>query len=396
MEKVIYIHIPKTAGVTIREGLTKYYDKNEVYHVLNPKEWLASKYESELLKTKFIHGHFGWDVASNEVFNDFKKIVFIRNPLSRVRSLYNFLKGSEFSACITEADKKRVAFAKGSTFEEFALNEVVGIKGGVCNQQTKFLTSDLNPEVADSEKIETAISRLSEMFSVGVVERMQESLNILTYKLGVLPINAEVVRNSSKLISDYSSGFIDLVRERNQLDFMLYAAAEEMLNKQVVALDGLPLKKLALERLFIGEPPRNNLTLLFDESIIGENWHDCENNDSFHWRFTGPENLTTLYFPPLIKSERVLNIYIPHVICEDVFKKVKFFFNGVELKGVVVKNLQGLYVLNYRLASNIIRQDSYNELQIETIYTKSPDDGDDRLLGIAISKIELLNVIVKF
>jgi len=394
MEKIIYIHIPKTAGVTIREGLTKYYDKKEVYHVLNPKEWLASKYESELLKTKFIHGHFGWDVASNEVFSDFKKIVFIRNPLSRIRSLYNFLKGSEFSACVTEADKKRVAFAKGSTFEEFALNEIVGIKGGVCNQQTKFLTSDLTQGVTDLDRIETAISRLSDMFSVGVVERMQESLNVLTHKLGVLPINAKIVRNSSRLMSDYSSGFIDLVRERNELDFMLYDAAKDILNNQIVSLKGVPLKKIALERLFDGEMPGNNITLLFDESIIGENWYECENNDSFHWRFTGPENVTTLYFPPLIKSERVLNIYIPYVISEDVFKKVKFFLNEFELMGTAVRNIQGLYVLSYRLTSSIIRQDSHNELQIKTIYTKSPDDGDDRLLGIALSKIELLEIII--
>ena len=394
MDRVAFLHIPKTAGVTIREEITKYYDSSEIHHVLHPNKWVP---ERRVKEAKFIHGHFGWRVANHDYFDGFKKILFIRDPLSRIRSLYNFLVGCEVSACVSDADLRRVEFAKSSTFEEFALNDVKGIKGGVCNQQTRFLTDDLKPGISDSDRIDMAISRLSQITVVGVVEKMQESLDLLSYELGILPINSNIKRNSSVMQSNYSPEFLEAVRDRNALDFMLFDEAKKILQRKLKILNGVSLEKLALDRQYINKVAQEQLELSFDSAIFGENWYERESNESFVWRFTGPNKLTRIYFPAIDSSPKVLNIYIPHVVDVNIFDEIKINFNGFKLAGVILMHCSGQYVLTSIINTSYLYSSNHNVLEIETDFTKKPAGlNDDRLLGIAVSKIELLATIREF
>ena len=90
----IFVHIPKTAGTTIRHQLAGSYRKEEVRLVypgekgfVQPDELLAYS-ANELRQVRFIHGHFDHSIAEAIPCCDPIYATILRNPVARVVSLY--------------------------------------------------------------------------------------------------------------------------------------------------------------------------------------------------------------------------------------------------------------------------------------------------------------------
>ncbi len=117
--KVISIHVPKTAGTTFKKVLRQIYHPEEIFFdyphrgdlrhnmLTNPKPGI-----------KVIHGHFPSHKYDSK-FPECRKIIWLRDPIKRLISLYFFWKTWQI---LVESDGENLAPVKESslTFIEFA------------------------------------------------------------------------------------------------------------------------------------------------------------------------------------------------------------------------------------------------------------------------------------
>ena len=84
------MHIPKTAGSSIRQLIKRNYNENERYSVYG-YDSINSKLDKANYNSKIIYGHF----KINQIdFKGAKIFTFFRKPYSRCISLYNYTKKS--------------------------------------------------------------------------------------------------------------------------------------------------------------------------------------------------------------------------------------------------------------------------------------------------------------
>ncbi|MDJ0518101.1 MAG: methyltransferase domain-containing protein [Trichodesmium sp. MO_231.B1] len=117
--KVISIHVPKTAGTTFKKVLRQIYHPEEIFFDYPHRGDLRNKMlTNPKLGVKVIHGHFPCH-KYNSKFPEFKKIIWLRDPIKRLISLYFFWKTWQI---LVESDAENLAPVKESslTFIEFA------------------------------------------------------------------------------------------------------------------------------------------------------------------------------------------------------------------------------------------------------------------------------------
>ncbi len=182
--KSIFIHIPKTAGNSVSEALYG----EEVFHI-------PAKVYQKILKDEY---------------NAYFKFAFVRNPLSRIRSAYEFLKRGGLQNKDDKMFKEKV-INKYPTFEKFVIdwlnrknmNEFIHFI-----PQIYFLSDSKDNIIVDF---------------IGKVENINSDFKYVCKKLGLIKQLKELNKtnyNKSKIIS---SDVQDKIR-------MLYKKDHEILN----------------------------------------------------------------------------------------------------------------------------------------------------------------------
>ena len=113
--EIIFVHVPKTAGTAMRKILLNIYGQDRIVldYQKQPVEEILTKINGSP-NFKVISGHFKVDKYQN-LFPNAKRIVWLREPIKRLISQYNFwqrtVKGKGFMP-ITKEKQKLMAFAK--------------------------------------------------------------------------------------------------------------------------------------------------------------------------------------------------------------------------------------------------------------------------------------------
>lgn len=89
-KKIVFLHIPKTAGQSVRKTLGSIYGEENLSPVLVNRQWRDHPPES-LLRYRVFTGHLDWDKLD---FVPSPKIVFtiLREPLERIASFYLYMR----------------------------------------------------------------------------------------------------------------------------------------------------------------------------------------------------------------------------------------------------------------------------------------------------------------
>ena len=217
-EQIIFLHIPKTAGTTMRGLIVEQYDADRVAAIYEHQHIDEAGFSAlpvqEKNKLDVLIGHFGYGFHRHleGCSRPYRYATFVREPMQRFLSLYNHLANVQF---------------KGSPPDFWSL-----LRGPAPwrfnNYQTRMI-SGVNPEVGQCslEMLDIAIERIEKEFDfVGVTELFNESLVVASEKWGWELRPYKIRNTASRFKADFRSHLsgedMEVFIDRNSLDIKLY------------------------------------------------------------------------------------------------------------------------------------------------------------------------------
>ncbi len=181
-QKFAFVHIPKTAGMTMSAILERKFLKNEICPIrLYPQ--LVAVPKEELNKYRLFRGHFPYEILSCLLDEPFRCITILREPVARYYSYYKFMKNrQDFEQFAFLA--REVPLIQKMDFKDFANATNLSVVKDGMNQQCRYLGKETPTSIAlpylagkqdpTPEEIERAKTRLSNMDAFGLAERFQD------------------------------------------------------------------------------------------------------------------------------------------------------------------------------------------------------------------------------
>ncbi len=234
---MVFVHIRKTAGLTVRRILQRQYKRRNTRIIRN--YFVAPERSLEMARTlaadrpadlRALHGHmlFWPDLpwaAGTRFF------AFLRDPVERTISHYYWLR------------ERNPRFE--TPIEDALVNGLIH-----DNLQTRVIAGSM-PFVATEETLEQALANLDRLDAIGLTERFDESVVLLTREFGWRPMvysvaNATANRPPRETLTPES---LEILERYNALDLELYREAKTRFERKVAAqADGFALDLAALQR----------------------------------------------------------------------------------------------------------------------------------------------------
>jgi hypothetical protein len=232
---IIFLHIPKTGGVTLRATLRHKYSETLRVHSPHNMAKVENVPLDERRTARVVTGHLLYGVHQY-IPQECEYITLLREPVARALSNYYRIRENPHHWFHEQV-------RSGMGLEDFVRDPA----GPADNLQTRLISgrrwgdmisrgSDghLKPTRLGSETLEEAKQNLERFLVVGLTERFDESVILVRRALGwKLPMYA--IRNATKSRPDEPPApeVVELIRERDQLDVELYGYACDLFSAAV-------------------------------------------------------------------------------------------------------------------------------------------------------------------
>lgn len=338
-EPLYFLHIPKTAGTSLRTFLESRFDLSKVCPALVMPA-LLPKPPSELSQYQLFCGHHGLYI-NTLLRRKPVTLTVMRDPIARTVSHYRHLQA-------TKEDwlHERV---KNKTFEEFVCGEWGPVE--LLNFQTRYLVFDdiqedyfghsrlrvhdmdgLIHKYSDPSLVEKAKRRLDQFAAVGIQERFNDFLKLLSFTFGWSPTQTFHTYNKAKVLFDESSitpKAMARIKELTEIDQQVYEYATKLFEEQYAVMESQDMEGFYADQMAT-RPRVSSVRYGFDKAVNGENWLAIERPGGQFSRWTGPGKVTTLDLPLATDQPLVLRFFVGAQTM-DVIESVKVFANDIEL-----------------------------------------------------------------
>ena len=215
---LIHLHLPKTAGTTLRTIADRNYTGGEIYTVSRPYaeqgEELRGLPEQRRREIKLLRGHmvFGLHEHFDKPADYF---TILRDPVERVISAYYYVRRTPTLPYYGEV------VGKNMSLEDFAASGLPQ----AYNQQARLISGRFDDF---TNALEIAKHNLNTHFIVvGISERFDETLLLLKKQLGWTRVfyHRQNVTKNRPTRSEVSKSAIKLIERQNALDMELYEIA---------------------------------------------------------------------------------------------------------------------------------------------------------------------------
>jgi hypothetical protein len=246
---LVFVHIPKTGGVTLTRVLGDRFSEEQILPVPEPSDPATALRELDpeaLAKIRFAAGHF-WLGPGDQAVNDLLDpnpvvVTMLRDPVDRTISAYRHIAGRpghRAHALLAEEGGTLLDFLHSPRTQRRVRNvqarQVVGTEAGNPRGGSGDPSKDAG-RMSDDELLSRAKERLDGFASVGLLERFEESVALLVETFGWEPI--EVSRRFNEGPSRFPRPDISDQERREilrltEVDQALYGHAERLLEARL-------------------------------------------------------------------------------------------------------------------------------------------------------------------
>lgn len=448
-DQLVFLHLAKTAGTTFVFILEQFFAPGEICPAYWLDEILKIPYE-ELTKYRLFRGHFHYDLHTLLP----KKPVYItilRDPIERIISHFDQLRRTddpiwahiipkrETLADFVKVPHPKPAFRNYQTRTIARSFNLAKIRDSLNRPSLRGLLSfspknkspldhSLWPEsldkvtgmslgrwpMPDDELLETAKKRLSEFAFVGLTERFQDSMYLLSYTFGWPAITRYEKRRVAQhrlQRKDIPGDIVKAIVEHNQLDIKLHQYAQQLFEKRFSQMTrdlekrfsqtapSLTLPDL-LERHYQlccaqKHPPIETLYFTFDQAMRGTSWHAAESHPVYGtYRWTGPNPESSIDLPLAAEHDLAIEFSVIHAIAPDILESLSLSVNGEPIALTARKGKEGATVFEGTIPRSALSKNvGFTRLVFRVNRVVSPEsldmNNDPRKVGVAINYINI-------
>ena len=251
--RVIFLHLPKTAGSTLAQVLEREYEDAPMRWIYGDARaeahTLAAMPHDTRLALRLVAGHMATGL-DRHLPGPSAYVTMLRDPVERIVSHYHYVlqrpEGTGNSRAV-EGISSLDEYVRSSVFARI-----------VNNGQTRLLGSDVMApgEPADEATLERAMAFVDRPDVVaGLQERFDESLlvMVLAFGWGWPAVQRVNVTRSRPPVAELDPATVALIREHNALDLALHEHVRSRLEARLGAVDDLAAQletfRLAARRL---------------------------------------------------------------------------------------------------------------------------------------------------
>jgi hypothetical protein len=396
---LFFLHIPKTAGTSVRHYLDAQYRAEDRCPVHDWRQIIETG--AQVSGYRLIQGHFGYKLRFI-LPEDFRVLTLLREPMRRTISELLFIQRTPGSDPVLHELSKGLTLPQMLRRPEVMRNQHNAQAANLClslsleemsARYARSLETGQPFHPSHSEKpatLELAKSRLEAIDFVGVVENLDNLLGDVARTLGFHPVDSFPRINDSGLerdpLIDLSPDDLDILRAHNRIDGPLYEFACQLIREREAERD---LRSLIERGVY--KAPEGSFEILLDGVIPGSGWYRAETGPKGSWRWTGPDRRFTLDLPLREDADYRLQMLFGTApgIEADAF--------SVEINGASADCRIGSEE-GWRSAQVVIprallvRSKGLCRLRFDTGRTVSPGPGDSRQLGVSVRRIRFVRL----
>jgi len=241
MDRIRFLHIPKTAGATLRIIFLRQYRKKPYFAFRGNEESDLQRYHAlstgEREKIFLYLGHMSLFTGIEEV-DKATTFTLLREPVSRIKSLCQYVfEGNwlEYPAGSFDLDR----FLSSGDHQLF-------------NHQTRFLINSghdsrldtinrMSPAAARDLALENLFTKVARF---GIQNYFDESLMLFSQYLSWrMPFYLSWHRKDTSRLLEFKQSHLDQIAELNSIDIEVYQAAEKKFREIISDLDTAKLKR---------------------------------------------------------------------------------------------------------------------------------------------------------
>jgi hypothetical protein len=300
---LFFMHIPKTAGMSMRMYLGEQYHPHEICPAESWRDILGR--EKDVRSFRLVRGHFRYNMRGL-VAEEARTLVVLREPLARTVSALRHLRRDQQFHPTWEIAR------------DLSIAEMIRHPGIMAFQrdiQARFLCASIvpdavtahftrtdRPDEADAGDLEEppelqlAAERLETIDFVGVTENLNAVVSDMAREMNFHPPAYFPMINENPDHTNPLHGLtgedLELVRSYNAVDLLLYEWARKLIDWRDFIRSMHHMVRSGVYRV-----PPDSFELRLSDIIPGSGWYEAEHEDETFWRWTGPDPRFTIEVP---------------------------------------------------------------------------------------------------
>ena len=395
-ETLCFVHIPKTAGLTLRIILDSRFRWNDICPA-DDYSTLAAFSKDDIGEYRLVRGHF-WQNVGECMSSQPLLMTVLRDPVERTLSQYEYTRREPANGPLYD-------LVRNMTIEEYLRDEFLR-ECFVRDVQTRFIAPVSQP-VDPNEfaplvhlGIEQAKSNLLKFRFVGITERFDDTVRLLAHTLGWRPINAFLTRNSARgrvARSQLPRHVVEDILSLNENDAKLYEFAMELFDQRYTAMVDDLLDDEFHRHSAAVALPKDTVRVEFDQVPNGDGWYPAELSEAGEFfRWTGPTTTAFLDLPVSPGRDMRIRFKVVDRITVEVLESLSVRVNDTLINVTPESSASIEVVFAGVIPASALRADwPHARVSFQLSQTQTPPDSgdgpncDDRHLGVALAWIEI-------